>query len=103
MECGHVFPVLSKLKDWSRNIDQSLTRYFCILIIEMIEPPFSNEFINAFMEIFTTVSIEALMTLENWVVVAPFLNSMYEMREVFNPETKQSVEGMYKIMKNKYP
>ncbi|GAM22593.1 hypothetical protein SAMD00019534_057690, partial [Acytostelium subglobosum LB1] len=45
--CGHVIPVLNVIRQWAPKIDPSLVRYFINQVLEIIEPPYSKEFIKS--------------------------------------------------------
>ncbi|KYR01553.1 TH1 family protein [Tieghemostelium lacteum] len=44
--CGFVIPVLDVIKEWASKIDPSLTRYFINQVLDIVEPPYSTEFMS---------------------------------------------------------
>ncbi|KAL6062165.1 putative Endonuclease III [Balamuthia mandrillaris] len=60
MKCGHVLPVLKRVETWAPKIDQALTRYFILQLAEMIEPPYSRDFVNGFFNVLSLINADAL-------------------------------------------
>ncbi|EAL72928.1 TH1 family protein [Dictyostelium discoideum AX4] len=44
--CGYVIPVLDTIESWAPKIDPSLTRYFINQVLDIIEPPYSQSFMD---------------------------------------------------------
>jgi negative elongation factor C/D len=83
MECGCVIPVLNRIKRWTSKIDQSLLRHFVIKVLEMISPPFSNEFVHKFLDIINSLSPESLKLQETATLLASFCGTPRQFGSVF--------------------
>lgn len=91
MECGYIFPVLDRMKKWSTTIDQSLIRHFVLNVLEMIEPPYSTEFLNSFIEILSSVPKESLFINSNKPIIEPFIKFCIESKEKLSEENKEYI------------
>jgi negative elongation factor C/D len=51
MKCGFVMPVLDYIAQCTGHIDQSLIRHFITQLVEMIQPPYSPEFVASVLRV----------------------------------------------------
>jgi hypothetical protein len=97
MECGCVIPVLNRIKRWTSKIDQSLLRHFVIKVLEMISPPFSNEFVHKFLDIINSLSPESLKLQETATLLASFCEHCAKMTNLSN-EDMMLIETLKKFL-----
>lgn len=99
MECGYIFPVLNKMRQWSTIIDQSLIRHFVLNVLNMIEPPYSPEFLNSFLEILSSISKESLLLNENKPILDPFINYCMEIKDKLTSENQEYIDNISNVKK----
>jgi len=51
MRCGYIMPILEYVQNWATTIDQALMRHFVTKLLEMIEGPYSEQFLHKMLEI----------------------------------------------------
>jgi len=76
IQCGYVLPCLTQIKTWSATSDKSLIRFFLSQLLDMIEPPYSTEFLTIILQIMKQcITAESL---KNSPVAVGFLNHISE-------------------------
>ena len=77
LRCGHVLPVLFSIKQLAFKHDSSLIRYFLGLLIQNIEPPYSELFVEKLLELISISMPSDLSSLQSWEEKAlPFIKNI---------------------------
>ncbi|CAM0139852.1 unnamed protein product [Umbelopsis sp. WA50703] len=84
-QLGYVLPVLKYIKRISSSIDESL------IILDMAEPPYSDDFIDLIVEIVGPIAESLNKAMEVKTVVWEFLNYALNRKEPINQDTRETI------------
>lgn len=103
IECGYSLPVMNTVSQWAANgVDLSLIRYFSVKLLNMIEPPYSDEFLQPMVAIILSVGTSSLDLEDYRQALDQFIAycTISVEHGVLSPEETEFVERVHKMLRS---
>lgn len=94
VQLGFVLPVLKYIKRISSSIDESLIVHTLKMILDMAEPPYTDEFIDLIVEIVEPIAESLNKAMDVKTVVWEFLNYALNRKEPINADTREIIMSL---------
>jgi negative elongation factor C/D len=96
MKTGYALPVMNFIEQMAPKTDQSLIRYFIIQLMDIIEPPYSQEFLNSLLGLIERPeTIEAFRSTDKKELLYMWVEHCLETEYEWDDHQKVSLQKLY--------